>query len=56
MINYQSKQLVYNVTSKKIGSVGELSAANISGDLVLGTCWPVGTDRNRIVVMANLVR
>lgn len=55
-INYGDKSYVYTINDKKIGSTQQLARTYFDGDLILGTCWPVGTDKNRIVVVANLNR
>lgn len=55
-INYGGKSYVYTINDKKIGSVQQLANTYFDGDLILGTCWPVGTDKNRIIVAANLNR
>ncbi len=54
-INYNDKLYVYKVDGKKTGSVFSLSKTDLSGDLVLSSCWPVGTDNGRIAIVANLV-
>jgi sortase A len=46
----------YTVSSKKIiakEAVGELSAHRDLNQLVLITCWPIGTDLQRYIVVAN---
>lgn len=53
-INYAGKGYTYTINDKKIGSTQQLASAYFDGDLVLGTCWPVGTDKNRIIVAADL--
>ena len=53
-VNYKGKKLVYVVAVKKIGTAKELVSANIGGDLILGSCWPVGSDKERIMVSASL--
>lgn len=55
-INYNDQIHIYKISDKKTGSVFSLSKADLNGDLVLSSCWPVGTDNGRIVVVANLVR
>ena len=42
------------IEDKKIGPTEQLVSTNINNDLILGTCWPVGTDKNRIIVGANI--
>src|SRR3989338_164045 len=53
-ISHNDKNYVYTVSNKKTGSVFSLSNADVSGDLVLSSCWPVGTDTGRILVSATL--
>ncbi len=55
-VNYADQHYVYEVNSKKTGSVFSLSNADMVGDLILSSCWPVGTDKGRIVIVANLVQ
>jgi LPXTG-site transpeptidase (sortase) family protein len=52
-VNYQGKDYIYTVKSKKTGSVQELAGQVINDDLLLATCWPIGTDKERIVVSAE---
>ncbi len=54
-VKYQGDFLVYRIGQKMTGSVFTLSKADIKGDLVLSSCWPVGTDKGRILVTANLI-
>lgn len=53
-INHNDKSYVYTVSIKKTGSVFSLSNADMSGDLILSSCWPVGTDKGRILISATL--
>ena len=53
-VNFWARSYTYIVKGKKIGSSAELAKDFPSDDLVIGTCWPVGTDKNRIIVLANL--
>lgn len=55
-LKYEGDFFVYQVGKKMTGSVFTLSKADLGGDLVLSSCWPVGTDQGRIVVVANLVQ
>jgi len=55
IINYNGNKYAYNVNEKITGSVDELATRDIKGDLILGTCWPIGTDEQRILVTASLV-
>ena len=54
IINYSGRKYSYNVTKIMTGSVDHLTTLNIQDDLVLGTCWPIGTDEQRIVITATL--
>lgn len=54
IINYGGKKYSYRVEAKLTGSVNELSKMNITNDLVLGTCWPIGTNEKRVLITANL--
>lgn len=54
-ISYAGQEFSYVVKSSSTGSVENLANAAISGDLILGTCWPVGTAQDRILVTANLL-
>ncbi len=51
-ISAGGKQYAYRVTQVKKGSVTEILDSGLTGDLVLSTCWPVGTDTNRVAVAA----
>ncbi len=53
-VNYNDKNYIYTVSNKKTGSVFSLSNADMSGDLILSSCWPVGTDKGRILVSSTL--
>ena len=54
-INYGNGYFVYRVNIKKTGSVFTLAGSDIKGDLILSSCWPIGTDNGRIVIAANLI-
>ena len=54
-LRFQGDFLVYRISQKMTGSVFTLAKADIKGDLVLSSCWPVGTDEGRILVTANLI-
>lgn len=54
LISYKGRKLVYSVVTKKIGTAEDLINLNIGGDLILGSCWPVGSDKERIMVVASL--
>jgi LPXTG-site transpeptidase (sortase) family protein len=55
IINYNGKKYEYRVNQKFKGSVQELVSLNIQSDLILGTCWPIGSDEKRIIVTASLL-
>ena len=55
IVNYNGRKYSYKVENKLTGSVNELASLNIQNDLVLGTCWPIGTDEKRIIITASLV-
>ncbi len=55
-ISYQGQTYYYRVKAIEHGSVQQLLDKGLAGDLVLSSCWPVGTDRGRIVVVANLIK
>ncbi len=54
-VKYRNEFFVYSVGNKLTGSVFTLSKADLSGDLVLSSCWPVGSDKGRIVIVSNLI-
>lgn len=56
IVNYSGRKYSYSVTKKITGSVDQLASLNIRDDLVLGTCWPIGTDEQRILITASLIR
>ncbi len=55
-ISFNGGQYVYRVRTVQTGSVQELLASGLTGDLILSSCWPLGTAENRIVVTADLLR
>ncbi|MEI7838798.1 MAG: sortase, partial [bacterium] len=58
MINYNSKQYVYQVYSRKIvepTDVSVLGAADRPDTATLITCNPVGTSLHRLVLLANQI-
>lgn len=54
-LNFQGKDYAYAVRSQQHGSVDSILQSNLGGDLILSSCWPVGTDQGRIVIVANLL-
>ena len=55
IVSYNGRKYSYQVETKLTGSINELASLNIQNDLVLGTCWPIGTDEKRIIITASLV-
>lgn len=51
-----STQYTYRVRTVQKGSAQQLIDSGLAGDLIVSTCWPIGTDANRIAVSASLVR
>lgn len=49
-------QYTYRVRTVQKGSAQQLIDSGLAGDLIVSTCWPIGTDANRIAVSASLVR
>lgn len=54
-ISYSGVNYIYQINGKRTGSAQELANASTGEDLILGTCWPIGTDKGRIVVTASLL-
>ncbi|MBX4190175.1 sortase [Candidatus Parcubacteria bacterium] len=54
VIDYGGVEYTYFVQSKVKGSVQQIMTQGVAGDLILSSCWPVGTDSGRIVITANL--
>jgi LPXTG-site transpeptidase (sortase) family protein len=55
-ISFAGKKYTYQVKAIEKGSVQQILDSGLGGDLILSSCWPVGTDKGRIVVVANLVQ
>lgn len=55
-VTVNGSQYTYRVRTIEKGSAQQLASSGLSGDLILSTCWPVGTDKNRIAVSATLVQ
>ena len=55
-ISFGGKEYTYQIKAIEKGSVQYILNSGLGGDLVLSSCWPVGTDKGRIVVVANLVK
>lgn len=49
-------QYTYRVRTIQKGSAQQLIDSGLAGDLIVSTCWPIGTDANRIAVSASLVQ
>jgi len=58
-INYHGKNIKYRVFEKKVVSPKDLNYLNYHDEnrevLILQTCWPIGTDWNRLLILAELV-
>lgn len=56
-IKHQNKDLAYKVFEKKIvrpEDVSVVSQDNTKRNLTLITCWPIGTTKERLVILASL--
>ena len=53
-INYNGQDYTYTIKDKRLGSGEKLSSMHFDNDLILASCWPIGTDNARIVVTADL--
>lgn len=55
-LNYKGKLYQYNITDKKIISPKEIELIRqANSDLVLSTCWPLGTNWQRLILFAEVV-
>ncbi|MFA6007485.1 MAG: sortase [Candidatus Shapirobacteria bacterium] len=58
-IVYHEQEIKYKVFDKKIVSANDLDYLNYSDPsrevLILQTCWPIGTDWNRLIVLAEKI-
>lgn len=58
-INYRGKEMKYRVFEKKVSPPSDLSYLDYHDEnrevLILQTCWPIGTDWNRLLILAELV-
>lgn len=53
-ISYQGKQYTYLIRDKQIIQPDQISSIqNTTSKLVLQTCWPPGTDWQRLIIFAN---
>lgn len=55
-VSFEGKEYTYRVKATVKGSVQQIMNSDLGGDLILSSCWPVGTDQGRITVVADLVR
>jgi LPXTG-site transpeptidase (sortase) family protein len=55
-ITFGGKEYTYQVKRIEKGSVQHILDSGLGGDLILSSCWPVGTDNGRIVVVADMIR
>lgn len=55
-INFRGKIYQYIVTDEKVVEATDVeSVRKTSADLILMTCWPLGTDWKRLMVFADLI-
>lgn len=58
-LNYLENEIKYQIFEKKVISAKDLSYLNYRNEnkevLILQTCWPIGTDWNRLVVLAEKI-
>jgi sortase A len=56
-LKYQNQVYVYQVLDQKIADANDASilAQGKEYELSLGTCWPVGTDKNRLIVRTKQI-
>ena len=55
-ISSGEKKYNYRVRVTEKGSVQHIIDSGLAGDLILSSCWPVGTDLGRIVIVADLIK
>lgn len=55
-IKVGNTQYAYRIRAVQKGSAQQLIDSGLAGDLIVSTCWPIGTDANRIAVSASLVK
>ena len=55
-VKFNGVEHTYRIRTIQKGSAQQLVDAGLAGDLVVSTCWPIGTDTNRIAVSASLVQ
>lgn len=58
-VTYQQKELKYRVFDKKVAPPTDLSYLEYHDPdrevLILQTCWPIGTDWNRLLILAEYI-
>jgi LPXTG-site transpeptidase (sortase) family protein len=58
-LNYYGKEIRYKVDEKKVIKADDLTYLNYHDPnkevLVLQTCWPIGTDWNRLLILAEKI-
>lgn len=52
-VYFNGIKYTYRVNRKIIGSVQDLTNLGITDELIVGTCWPIGTANERILVTAS---
>ncbi len=55
-VHFQGRAHIYSVTSKRTGTIAQLEQYASLGDLILSSCWPIGSDNGRILITANLLK
>jgi LPXTG-site transpeptidase (sortase) family protein len=55
-VTVNGTQYIYRVRAVQKGSAQQLIDSGLAGDLIVSTCWPIGTDAKRIAVSASLVQ
>ncbi len=59
VVYFNNEKFIYRISGSKILDVNKANEAvnysNGTGTLFLSSCWPIGTDWNRIVVTAELI-
>jgi LPXTG-site transpeptidase (sortase) family protein len=59
-LNYHGNEMKYKVFDKKIVSAKNLDYLDYHDQnmetLILQTCWPIGTDWNRLLILAELIK
>jgi LPXTG-site transpeptidase (sortase) family protein len=58
-VDYYGQEIKYKVYDKKIIKSDDLTYLNYQDSskevLVLQTCWPIGTDWNRLLILAERI-